>query len=209
MSLKAWAYQVLSFDVDSIFINTVFNKPPAVIIRTDLSPPRKNMKNSRTAGSPNVSSQQSLQYSTEKGASRVSKDELLISQKGQEKPKEKKLEWGKGLAQKRDAEARQWELELENDKPFARTRDDPELEQMLKERVRWGDPMADLVKKRSEPDLLDLGDSRKMKESGFIIPQDFPSHSWTRREVVAQQNRYGIRPGRHWDGVDRSRIILH
>lgn len=33
-----------------------------------------------------------------------------------------KLEWGKGLAQKREAEARLQELELEKEKPFARTR---------------------------------------------------------------------------------------
>ena len=32
------------------------------------------------------------------------------------------MEWGKGLAQKREAEARAQELELEKDKPFARTR---------------------------------------------------------------------------------------
>jgi len=35
---------------------------------------------------------------------------------------EKKLEWGKGLAQKREVETRLEELELEKDKPFARTR---------------------------------------------------------------------------------------
>ena len=35
---------------------------------------------------------------------------------------EKEIEWGKGLAQKREAEARLKELELEKDKPFARTR---------------------------------------------------------------------------------------
>lgn len=35
---------------------------------------------------------------------------------------EKKLEWGKGLAQKREAEANAKELELEREKPFARTR---------------------------------------------------------------------------------------
>lgn len=32
------------------------------------------------------------------------------------------IEWGKGLAQKREAEARLKELEVEKDKPFARTR---------------------------------------------------------------------------------------
>lgn len=33
-----------------------------------------------------------------------------------------KLEWGKGLAQKREAEAKLQELEAEKDKPFARSR---------------------------------------------------------------------------------------
>lgn len=137
---------------------------------------------------------------------RITKEEFLKSQrKVEEKPKEIKLEWGKGLAQKREAEARLQELELEKDKPFAQSRDDPELDKMLKERVRWGDPMAHLVKrKQSEPVLPNLGDSEKMKESGFIIPQDIPNHSWLKRGLDAAPNRYGIKPGRHWDGVDRS-----
>lgn len=140
---------------------------------------------------------------------RMSKDEFLKSQKKvhkkEEKPKEIKLEWGKGLAQKREAEARLQELEVEKDKPFARSRDDPELDKMLKERVRWGDPMAHLVKKKHlEQVLPDLGEGAKMKESGFIIPQEIPSHSWIRRGLDAAPNRYGIKPGRHWDGVDRS-----
>ncbi|KAL0374425.1 UNVERIFIED_CONTAM: hypothetical protein Sradi_3358200 [Sesamum radiatum] len=81
---------------------------------------------------------------------RMSKEEFLKSQKKElkkeEKPKEIKLEWGKGLAQKREAEARLEEIEKEKDKPFARSRDDPDLDAMLKERLRWGDPMAHLVK---------------------------------------------------------------
>ncbi|XP_058104185.1 uncharacterized protein LOC131248130 isoform X2 [Magnolia sinica] len=144
-------------------------------------------------------------YRDKLSGNRLSKGEFLKLQQGEEKPKEKKLEWGKGLAQKREAEARELELESEKDKPFARTRDDPELDKMLKERVRWGDPMAHLVK-RKQPDLLleDLGDDEKMKESGFLIPQTIPSHSWITRGIDPAANRYGIRPGRHWDGVDRS-----
>ncbi|XAR64121.1 hypothetical protein NMG60_11024340 [Bertholletia excelsa] len=135
----------------------------------------------------------------------MSKEEIMKSKQKDEKPKEIKLEWGKGLAQKREAEERQLELELEKDKPFARTRDDPELDRMLKGRVRWGDPMAHLVKRKQYDHLLpDLGANEKMKESGFIVPQEIPSHSWLRRGLDAASNRYGIKPGRHWDGVDRS-----
>lgn len=37
-------------------------------------------------------------------------------------------------------------LLLSNSFYICRFRDDPELDQMMKERVRWGDPMAHLVK---------------------------------------------------------------
>ncbi|CAL8177989.1 unnamed protein product [Prunus armeniaca] len=156
---------------------------------------------------PSISGREAVPiYRDKKTGERISKEELLKSQrKVEEKPKEIKLEWGKGLAQKREAETKLEELEIEKEKPFARTRDDPDLDKMLKERVRWGDPMAHLVKKKySEPVLPDLGDNEKMKESGFIIPQEIPNHSWLKRGLDAAPNRYGIRPGRHWDGIDRS-----
>lgn len=40
--------------------------------------------------------------------------------------------------------------------------------------------------------------------AGFKVPQEVPKHSWLKRGVVPAGNRYNIRPGRHWDGVDRS-----
>ncbi|ONK59488.1 uncharacterized protein A4U43_C08F6950 [Asparagus officinalis] len=185
----------------------------------DLSPPRRNRNQSPEVGDDLSSPRRSRQRfaamdpsMSGKGAQPVFRDkegrrintEQLARAQEEEKPKEKNLEWGKGLAQKREAEARIKDLELEKDKPFARTRDDPELDKMLKERIRWGDPMAHLVKKNSELVLEDLGTDEKMKESGFIVPQSIPSHSWIKRGIDFPPNRYGIRPGRHWDGVDCS-----
>nr|BAJ87669.1 predicted protein [Hordeum vulgare subsp. vulgare] len=140
----------------------------------------------------------------DKEGKRINQEDIQKAKKD-EKPKEKHIEWGKGLVQKRAAEARVEELEKEKDQPFARTRDDPELDSMLKNRLRWGDPMAHLVKRKDTDYLLnDLGDDEKMKESGFIVPQNVPAHSWLKRGLDPPPNRYGIKPGRHWDGVDRS-----
>ncbi|GAB2213479.1 hypothetical protein Drorol1_Dr00021525 [Drosera rotundifolia] len=144
-------------------------------------------------------------FRDKKKGDRISKDLFMKSEKKEEKPKDIKVEWGKGLAQKREAEDKLIELELEKERPFARSRDDPELDNLLKERVRWGDPMAHLVKKKQANVILpDLGEGEKMKKSGFIVPQEIPVHSWLKRGLEAAPNRYGIRPGRHWDGVDRS-----
>ncbi|XP_072968401.1 uncharacterized protein [Typha angustifolia] len=175
-------------------------------IKEEINKKKKQEKSRFAAMDPSMTGKDAEPVFRDKEGKRISKEE--ITKEKEEKPKFRshdKLEWGKGLAQKREVEAKALELELEKDKPFARTRDDPDLDKMLKERVRWGDPMAHLVKRKSsEPVLEDLGDNEKMKDSGFIIPQTIPSHSWLKRGIDCPPNRYGIRPGRHWDGVDRS-----
>lgn len=142
-------------------------------------------------------------YRDKRGKRLEGLEEMLRQQEGSKKPESKPLEWGKGLVQKREVEQQQRELEAEASKPFARTRDDPELDKALRDKVRWGDPMAHLVKK-PEPELEDIGAREDLKDSGFNIPQEVPQHSWIKRGKGAPPNRYGIKPGRHWDGVDRS-----
>eukprot|EP00898_Chlorokybus_atmophyticus_P006542 jgi/Chlat1/688/Chrsp104S01166 len=134
--------------------------------------------------------------------------ELMRQQQGAKPTDEdRQTEWGKGLAQKQQAEARAADLAAERAKPFARYEDDADLDSMLKSRSRWGDPMAHLVKGNAKDNgLEDISKKHNLdlETSGFTIPQDVPLHSWLKRGVPAPPNRYSIRPGRHWDGVDRS-----
>lgn len=148
----------------------------------------------------------------DKEGRRVSKEDFAEEQAAAKKKaqydSEQQLEWGGGLKQRADAQDAAVAEAAEAAKPFARTADDPELEAMRRGRTRWGDPMAGLVKAR-EPDLPAPSSSLverhagKLKKSGFIIPTEVPKHSWLRRGVGPPPNRYAIKPGRHWDGVDR------
>ncbi|KAK7838829.1 bud13 like protein [Quercus suber] len=125
---------------------------------------------------------------------RISKEEFLKQRKKvkvEEKPKEIKLEWGKGLAQKREAEARLQELESEKDKPFARTRDDPELDKMLRERIRDGDPMAHLVKAKLEEEEVkpELGNSSSLGNGTWIGTETQASSS----SIEVSENNFNRR----------------
>ena len=77
--------------------------------------------------------------------------------------------------------------------PLARGKDDEELNREMKEARRWNDPMAQFL----EPDEAPRAAGRSGKGAG---------RGASRRPVykgACPPNRYGIRPGYRWDGVDR------
>ncbi|KAG1762714.1 Pre-mRNA-splicing factor of RES complex-domain-containing protein [Suillus occidentalis] len=98
-----------------------------------------------------------------------------------EEKEAKKMEWGKGLVQRQEEDARKRQLEKNKSLPFARRADDKELNEELKAKERWNDPAAAfLTKSRSKG-------PRKPEYTGPPPPP----------------NRFGIKPGYRWDGVDR------
>jgi len=92
------------------------------------------------------------------------------------------LEMQKGDVQRLEKERRRDELDEARFMPVARKIDDVDLNTDLKEQERWNDPAAQFMSKKEK------GKSATGK----------PLY-----KGAAAPNRYGIRPGHKWDGVDR------
>ncbi|KAF9112795.1 hypothetical protein BGX27_002796 [Mortierella sp. AM989] len=97
---------------------------------------------------------------------------------------ERQMEWGKGLVQREEEVERKKREEEEKLKPLARFKDDEELNEELKERERWNDPAA-----------MFLSGTKKSKKN----VRKYPLYQGN-----IPPNRFNIRPGYRWDGVDRS-----
>ncbi|EPQ52036.1 hypothetical protein GLOTRDRAFT_64772 [Gloeophyllum trabeum ATCC 11539] len=108
--------------------------------------------------------------------------EAARKKREREEREARKMEWGKGLVQRGEAEKMKEEMEKMRGRDLARYADDKELNERLREQERWEDPMAAfLTKKRG----------KGPKKPEYNGPPPPP-------------NRFGIRPGYRWDGVDRS-----
>jgi len=87
----------------------------------------------------------------------------------------------KGDVQRELAKKRREDLDEARFLPLARTVDDVEMNEEMKEQDRWNDPAAQFLVKKDRK-----GKAGKKVYMGAAAP-----------------NRYGIRPGHRWDGVDR------
>ncbi|KAK0735848.1 Pre-mRNA-splicing factor of RES complex-domain-containing protein [Apiosordaria backusii] len=94
----------------------------------------------------------------------------------------------KGDVQVKEAERKREKLEEAKLMKVARGRDDEEMNRELREEGRWNDPMAEFLTETT----TDKGRKRKKMMRGRPVYNG-----------PAEPNRYGIRPGYRWDGVDR------
>uniref|UniRef100_A0A8C3I6C1 BUD13 homolog n=1 Tax=Chrysemys picta bellii TaxID=8478 RepID=A0A8C3I6C1_CHRPI len=121
------------------------------------------------------------------------KRDLMQERLEQQKKAEAKSErdelyakWGKGLAQGRQQQQNVEDAVKEMQKPLARYIDDQDLDQMLREKEREGDPMANFIRKKKAKESKDK--KEKPRYNGPAPPL----------------NRFNLWPGYRWDGVDRS-----
>lgn len=106
---------------------------------------------------------------------------------------EKEMEWGQGIAQKAERERRVQEHLLEQSKAFARDANDEGMNDLLRGQGRWGDPMLEGVRANEDKKR------RRAALSEGVIREPRPMYKGD-----PYPNRFGIRPGFRWDGVDRS-----
>ncbi|XP_032686791.1 BUD13 homolog [Odontomachus brunneus] len=98
---------------------------------------------------------------------------------------EKYAKWGTGLKQVEDREEKLKDDLYEMNKPLARYADDADLDKQLREQEREGDPMLAYIKEKRIKEGKEKPDPPKYQ--GSFAP-----------------NRFSIKPGHRWDGVDRS-----
>ncbi|OAQ96548.1 hypothetical protein LLEC1_02355 [Akanthomyces lecanii] len=91
----------------------------------------------------------------------------------------------KGEGQQEEARRRREQLQDAKLMPLARTADDEDMNKELKEQERWNDPMMQFM-------------SGKEASTGQGKSKRRPVYAG-----AAPPNRYGIKPGYRWDGVDR------
>jgi len=117
--------------------------------------------------------------------------ELRRKAEEEERKKLEELEGRKGDVQRREQEERKRELENAKLLKVSRFADDEELNAELKDRSRWNDPAAQFL-------------NSKTKSASAVSTGGKAASGKKLYMGASEPNRYGIKPGYRWDGVDRS-----
>lgn len=165
--------------------------PPRGSGSRDLSPPRpKKVRTHPQATAEKIEGKTGTIYRDTSGRIvdvRAEKEQMAAEVRKQQMAVQLQKEQAKGSVQRLAREAEKKRLQEMAQKPFARFANDEELNSRLKQRAHWDDPLR-----------KDVGASQQ-RSSGAG-----KSSSKVYQGPPGPPNRFNIRPGYRWDGVDRS-----
>ena len=117
----------------------------------------------------------------------------------------KEKEAAMGEVQLRQREERKQELDEAKFLTLGRTAEDEELNERQKEELRWDDPMAAYIaQEKAERAAEEEARNPKARRKGRDVDDGVVVRVRKREyQGAAPPNRYGIKPGWRWDGVDR------
>ena len=164
--------------------------------------PKPSDKGKGSEGGDDIARQQETVYRDASGRKidmKTEKAEAARRKREAVEKEAKKMEWGKGLVQREEKERERAMMERERQKGFSRHADDAELNEEQKAKEMWNDPAAAFLTVRPSrvylpPDYLTT--AQKKRSKGPRRPEY--------NGPAPPPNRFGIKPGYRWDGVDRS-----
>ena len=107
--------------------------------------PQNNLTNTNELTAEEIARAQETVYRDSSGKkidTKAARAEAARLKRLKEEKEAQKMEWGKGLVQKDEAEKRRQELEKQRTTAFARHADDKDLNEELKAKELWNDPAA-------------------------------------------------------------------
>lgn len=134
--------------------------------------------------------------------------QTAVQESKQYKLEKAQFAWGQGSVQKQEVDEKQRELEEIKYEPFARTINDSKLEELRKQEIRDGDPMAEyFMSKKPKREASEDRDERikPSRDSSQPTKKSKPIY----KGPQPPPNRFKIRPGYRWDAVDRGNRFEH
>ena len=157
----------------------------------------KKTKKSTSAASPEHEEQTVYRDATGRRIDvSMKRAEARAAEQAKLKAEQKAKEDAMGDVQRAEKEKRKEDLEEARFLTVARGADDEEMNEELKGRLRWDDPMAGyMMQKKAQEEPVTSSNRRTGGATKLTRRKEYLG--------AAPPNRYGIRPGWRWDGVDR------
>lgn len=163
---------------------------------------REKKRREKEARKDKKQSKEETVYRDKRGRRLETLESFIRQTEGGGKSKElEDLAWGQGKVQKQKEKEALAMLKSLRNAPFARDVNDPELDDLFKDRDRFEDPMAQFLSGKKKK-------GKKRKRGDAVGSDEDIERARVERPLYCgppgPANRFNIPPGFRWDGVDRT-----